>query len=281
VVYSNIVSAVKILYEASKRYGYEVRDEAKAERVHQVEETKQITEAIWKDLIDTWRDPALAKAWKRASELQLADSAKYFFNEVERIASAGTAYVPTVEDIVHARQMTTGIMEIGWEWEGYTFRMIDVGGQRTHRRKWLHAFEGVTIIVYCVALSEYDQLLREDEVTNRMHESLSLFESLVNSEWFYKTPFLIFFNKNDLFAEKIKEVDLNVCWPEYSGGTNYDNALKFIRDKFLSKDQKRAANRQLYDHITTATSTENIKQVFEVSKHIFIAKGLGSAFGEA
>ena len=41
--------------------------------------------------------------------------------------------------------------------------MFDVGGQRSERRKWIHCFEGVTAILFCVALSEYDLVLREDE----------------------------------------------------------------------------------------------------------------------
>ncbi len=35
-------------------------------------------------------------------------------------------------------------------------RMFDVGGQRSERKKWIHCFEGVTAIIFCVALSGYD-----------------------------------------------------------------------------------------------------------------------------
>ena len=41
-------------------------------------------------------------------------------------------------------------------------RMVDVGGQRSERKKWIHCFEGVTAIVFCVALSGYDLTLEED-----------------------------------------------------------------------------------------------------------------------
>ena len=43
------------------------------------------------------------------------------------------------------------------------FRMVDVGGQRSERRKWIHCFENVTSIIFLVALSEYDQILFESE----------------------------------------------------------------------------------------------------------------------
>ena len=42
-------------------------------------------------------------------------------------------------------------------------RMLDVGGQRSERKKWIHCFEGVTAIIFCVALSEYDLVLAEDD----------------------------------------------------------------------------------------------------------------------
>lgn len=40
--------------------------------------------------------------------------------------------------------------------------MVDVGGQRSERRKWIHCFENVTSIIFLVALSEYDQTLFEN-----------------------------------------------------------------------------------------------------------------------
>jgi hypothetical protein len=41
--------------------------------------------------------------------------------------------------------------------------MLDVGGQRSERKKWIHCFEGVTAIIFCVAMSEYDLVLDEDD----------------------------------------------------------------------------------------------------------------------
>jgi hypothetical protein len=52
--------------------------------------------------------------------------------------------------------------------------MFDVGGQRSERKKWIHCFENVTTILFLVAISEYDQLLFEDETVNRMQEARKL-----------------------------------------------------------------------------------------------------------
>lgn len=47
--------------------------------------------------------------------------------------------------------------------------MFDVGGQRSERKKWIHCFENVTSIIFCVALSEYDQVLLEENSQVRTH----------------------------------------------------------------------------------------------------------------
>lgn len=40
---------------------------------------------------------------------------------------------------------------------------MDVGGQRSERKKWIHCFEGVQCLLFMVALSGYDQCLVEDQ----------------------------------------------------------------------------------------------------------------------
>jgi hypothetical protein len=45
--------------------------------------------------------------------------------------------------------------------------MVDVGGQRSQRRKWIHCFEDVTSLIFIVAISEYDQVLLESGTTVR------------------------------------------------------------------------------------------------------------------
>jgi G-protein alpha subunit len=57
-------------------------------------------------------------------------------------------------------------------------RVVDVGGQRNERRKWVHCFENVRAVVYLVGLSGYNQCLFEDASVNRMQESLKLFRQV-------------------------------------------------------------------------------------------------------
>jgi guanine nucleotide-binding protein subunit alpha len=95
--------------------------------------------------------------------------------------------------------------------------MFDVGGQRSERKKWIHCFENVTTILFLVAISEYDQLLFEDETVNRMQEALTLFDSICNSRWFLKTSIILFLNKIDRFKEKLPASPMKNYFPDYEG----------------------------------------------------------------
>ena len=137
--------------------------------------------------------------------------------------------------------------------------MFDVGGQRSERKKWIHCFENVTSIIFCVALSEYDQVLLEessqvclvaslvwnlaDVLQNRMMESLVLFDSVVNSRWFMRTSIVLFLNKVDLFRQKLKKSPLGEYFPDYSGGDDVNRAAKYLLWRF---NQVNRAHLNLY-----------------------------------
>ena len=48
-------------------------------------------------------------------------------------------------------------------------QMVDVGGQKSERRKWIHCFQDVTSILFLVSLSGYDQCLVEDKDAVSIH----------------------------------------------------------------------------------------------------------------
>lgn len=87
------------------------------------------------------------------------------------------------------------------------FKIVDVGGQRNERRKWIHAFEGVTAVIFVAALSEFDQPLAEDPSVNRLQESLDLFAEIAGSKWFDSSAIILFLNKRDLF-ECVREREM-------------------------------------------------------------------------
>jgi len=132
-----------------------------------------------------WRDSGVKLAFSsRDRHYQLNDTAAYFFNNLDRYNLP--TFTPVISDILRARVRTTGIEEAVFQIEEFSFRMVDVGGQRSERRKWIHCFDSVTAVIFCVSLSEYDQTLRENETVNRMRESLTLFDEVSNSIFFVK-----------------------------------------------------------------------------------------------
>ena len=71
--------------------------------------------------------------------------------------------MPTEQDIVRCRARTTGITETVFQLRDHEMLMVDVGGQKSERRKWIHCFQDVTSILFLVSLSGYDQCLVEDK----------------------------------------------------------------------------------------------------------------------
>lgn len=284
VVYGNTLSAIRVLIFAVSRLQipYASRaNEAIADRLAGISEQQIILnvdqvfvpETI-SDIKHLWKDPAIQKALTRGNEFQLSDNAEYFLSALDRISASD--YVPSVDDVLRCRVKTVGIVEAEFAYKGYKFKMIDVGGQKSERRKWIHVFDDVTAIIFVTSLSEYNQVLLEDDRKNRMHESIELFEEICNCRYFPNTPIIVFFNKVDMFEQKIKNVDLRCAFPEYTGGCNSKNAFDFIKKKFEEAD--RSKRRHLIPQKTTATDTANIEKVFNSVKHIFFMDALDDIF---
>ena len=147
--------------------------------------------------------------------------------------------MPNDQDLLRSRLRTTGITETIFDLGQLTYRMFDVGGQRSERKKWIHCFESVTSIIFCTALSEYDQVLLEEAGQNRMVESLVLFESVINSRWFLRTSIILFLNKIDVFKSKLPKVPLEKYFPEYTGGPDVNKAAKYILWRFMQANRAR------------------------------------------
>ncbi len=183
-------------------------------------------------------------------------------------------YTPEIDDLLRVRQPTTAISEYKFKISGTYFLFVDVGGQRSERRKWINCFENVTCLLFVASLSDYDSTLSIEELksttdtlisVNRMKESINLFHTLIN--WrkksyhnieknlspnsqkninsiqtiketflFDKVSIILFLNKEDLFIEKFRSSSLKECFEDYKDDNDsVDNAKEFIANKFIEK----------------------------------------------
>ena len=233
---------------------------------------RQITPELGSLMKSLWHDAGVQKCYTRSNEYQLVDSAAYYLNNLDVISMP--SYIPDEQDVLRARVRTLGIVETRFNLKNLRFRLVDVGGQRAHRRKWIHCFEGVAAMIFCAALSGYDLVLAEDEKTNRMHESLALFTSMYTSKWMVNSAIILLLNKRDIFQKKIQIRSITSCFPEYSGGNTYEETTAYIKGRFEETRWKQdlcrpgqaeyeSDQKTIYTHFTCATDTPNIEQVFE------------------
>eukprot|EP01126_Amoeba_proteus_P044082 TRINITY_DN4879_c0_g1_i9.p1 TRINITY_DN4879_c0_g1~~TRINITY_DN4879_c0_g1_i9.p1 ORF type:complete len:360 (-),score=64.67 TRINITY_DN4879_c0_g1_i9:61-1140(-) len=207
---------------------------------------------------------------KYGSSLQLQGGvcgAHYFLSNCERFSQE--SYRPTKKDILMARRKTTGIIETSFTFSGAHITLVDVGGQRSERRKWLHCFSAVTAVIFLSALDEYDMVLEEDVKTNRLVETLKLWKALTSSQFFKTTPFILFLNKSDLFREKIQVCPLRNVFQDYLHyleeleGKEKMDEFEISWRYFVKHFKQHFYGKEFFPHVTCAIDTEACKKVFE------------------
>ncbi|KAF6141509.1 hypothetical protein GIB67_012271 [Kingdonia uniflora] len=260
----------------------------------------RLTKDLAQEIEVLWKDPAIQETYSRGNELQVPDCAQYFMDHLHRLSDVN--YVPSKEDVLYARVRTTGVVEIQFRQaaagsqlcvyrplrglffekaskspvrenkkSGEVYRLFDVGGQRNERRKWIHLFEGVTAVIFCASISDYDQLLFEDENKNRMMETKELFDWVLKQPCFEKTSFMLFLNKFDIFEKKIP---LNVCeWfkdyqPASTGKQEIELAYEFVKKKFeelyFQSTSPDRVDRIFKIYRTTALDQKLVKKTFKL-----------------
>ncbi|KAL6363610.1 hypothetical protein LRP88_03032 [Fusarium phalaenopsidis] len=219
-----------------------------------------------------WADSGVRSAVELGNEYALHDNLTYFVEDVDRLWAED--YVPDDQDLLRSRLRTTGITETIFDLGQLTYRMFDVGGQRSERKKWIHCFENVNCLLFLVAISGYDQCLVEDKDGNQMNEALMLWESIANSHWFTKSALILFLNKMDLFKEKLPKSPItNHGFTDYHGPKDdYKAASKYFLDKF--KALNRNTEKEIYGHFTNATDTNLLKITMASVQDMIIQRNL-------
>mmetsp|Transcript_15310 Transcript_15310/g.18953 ORF Transcript_15310/g.18953 Transcript_15310/m.18953 type:complete len:380 (+) Transcript_15310:276-1415(+) len=296
-IYDNFLSVLKFAQDDQKIDLGEILGEDKVETFMSAlatspdkpETQTDLTPELASDITTLWHSPAIQDVWKmRGKKYQALDSLEHFLTNIDRIAAPD--YFPTTEDYLLNRVRSTGMTNIKLVIQGCEFDIMDVGGQRSERRKWIQCFDNVTAIIFVAAISEYDQTLFEDSETDRIAEAITLFKRVLNYKIFKQHPIILFLNKNDIFQKKLFEVPLRVEGvrnEDFAGPYAKDAgndpkkreealvaAQAYMRDKFLSV----AEGRQIYDHMTTATDSENVRRIFDACVDIVLTQSIAQHF---
>ncbi|XP_017347701.2 guanine nucleotide-binding protein subunit alpha-13b [Ictalurus punctatus] len=281
-IYSNVIKGIRVLVDAREKLHIpwgDASNQAHGEAVMSFDtrSTQGMVEPkVFQQYIPAvralWADSGIQHAYDRRREFQLGESVKYFLDNLEKLGMPD--YLPSQQDILLARRPTKGIHEYDFEIKNVPFKMVDVGGQRSERRRWFECFDSVTSILFLVSSSEFDQVLMEDRLTNRLTESLNIFGTIINNRVFSNVSIILFLNKTDLLEEKVKIVSIKDFFPEYEGDPHsLDDVQKFLVTCFRNQ-RREQQNKPLYHHFTTAINTENIRLVFRDVKDTILHDNL-------
>jgi GTPase SAR1 family protein len=204
--------------------------------------------------------------------------AKHFFKNVRNYVKPG--YVPTHEDIIHVRKKTNGIQEYHLKYDGKAVTIVDVGGQKSERRKWIDQFEKTTAIIFLVAINEYDLNMEEEVTENRLVDSIKMFRAL-SSSFLKDKPFILFLNKSDLFQKKIQKVPLASVFEGFEEfeksekcKDKFETSWKFLAEQFKSKF---SGTNTLTVHLTSALDAESCKKVWSAVASNFLIASVAAA----
>lgn len=147
-------------------------------------------------------------------------------------------------------------------------------------------FEDMSIILFCVDLTDYDEYDEDDNgvLVNRMIASKQLFERIVTHQASRGKNFLLILNKFDLFEEKIIQVPLAQCeWfddfnpmitPNSTGrsssSTNVtlaQRAFQYIAVKFKRLFYS-LTDKKLFVSQTTGMDAENVNAALRYAREI-------------
>ncbi|KNZ74734.1 Guanine nucleotide-binding protein alpha-2 subunit [Termitomyces sp. J132] len=282
-VFDNLTRGMKYLLDAMEDMDLKVAEENIShvdlvENAQDLRDNEPFPMSYYEPLKTLWMDPNVQKAWERGNEALL-----YFFSSLDRLFDP--EYVPEEQDIIRCRARTIGITETTFELRDHQMLMVDVGGQKSERRKWIHCFQDVTSILFLVSLSGYDQCLVEDRDANQMQDAMTIWDSICHSQWFKSTSIvrfliyyssgqspemtrsfwqILFLNKNDLFEKKIPTSDIKNHFPDFDGESGDVRAgREYFKRRFAKLAQKagRSKEREIYIHMTTATDTAMLRVV--------------------
>ncbi|KAH8099943.1 G-protein alpha subunit [Cristinia sonorae] len=239
-----------------------------------IEEVARMVDQLKDDVKTLWQHPAVRRLRSRR-KLRLEEWAEFFMDNITRVCSSG--YVPTTDDILHARIQTMGVAEHVFDMAVHgrvvTWHLFDVGGARGQRHTWIPYFDDANAIIFLAPVSAYDQYLDEDPRTNRIDDSLQLFTQICSNPLLKKVHLVLFLNKTDVLQQKLSRgIRVKKYITSYGDRPQeFDSVVNYFKTHFTQVHKRNNENKRvLYTHLTNVVDTKATKNIItNVSDSIF------------
>jgi len=152
---------------------------------------------------ELWKDPAVSKSLQSISGEARFQMLPYFMGRLDVLAQPN--YRPTTEDILRTRMRTSTVSLTSVFADKLMWNFIDCGGQKNERAKWpkILSSESFDVILYCVAVDEYNTPSTEDPSKTNLQVSLLALSSLFGwTPQAPRMPIIFLLNKIDAFTPK-------------------------------------------------------------------------------
>ncbi|KAF4571609.1 hypothetical protein EYR40_008106 [Pleurotus pulmonarius] len=230
-----------------------------------VQEVGRLLESSKEDIQTLWSHPTV-KALMTKRKLKLDEWSEFFLSHITRVAAPD--YIPTTDDILHARIQTMGVAEhvfdVNIHGKSVAWHLYDVGGARGQRHTWVPYFDDANAIIFVAPVSAFDQYLEEDPRTNRIDDSLQLFTQICSNALLKNVHLVLFLNKTDLLKNKL---DAGVRVRKYitsfgERSNDYETVIQYFRAHFLQVHRRNNENRRvLYTHFTSVVDTKTTQRI--------------------
>ena len=192
---------------AMRSLGVPFRDEGLGRRAWELTELQMLDShsdlmAYSSELHAILSDPAVVDVLLRPDEAELSWQTPWFLMQHQRILSA--AYTPEPQDLVRLRVRTAGVARHQLVRMSHDVTLVDVGGMRADRHKWPAAYRQTTLALFVASLADFSRTLSEDGTTNRLSESVELFEATCRTLEEQNTPYCLVLTHEDQLCRLLK-----------------------------------------------------------------------------
>ena len=225
-----------------------------------------------------WRDSGIQSTYQRCDVDERFENMEYFVDNIDRIMSA---FNPVgFDDFIRIKTNINGCLNQEFKIKRYnkSFKYVyhEIGNSKNERLKWINIMKDeIEGVIFVHDMSKMNQF--------ELIKSLNLFQSILNKGFCRNKLVTIFFNKYDIFVEKLKNkgyVDFGQDWPNDKDPRDANDICDYVYDKFIDiYDTVRQTNGGRYNSVphyqrVLALDTDQIDNILADMESDLVRQGL-------